>query len=1290
MHSSDSGLRTASDSHATKAFEPAADGADSEKRRPVAGPLTSAATTPVALDLVPRPVVAGYEILDVVGRGGMGVVYKARHIGLNRIVALKMILGGGHAGAKERARFKAEAEAVARLAHPHIVQIHDIGEADGTPFFSLEFVDGGTLAEILDGTPQPAQAAARVVEQLARAVHAAHQQGIVHRDLKPGNILLSSEGTGHERSAAPTQNVDRATGAAPSSSARFANPKITDFGLAKRLGDSSRHTQAGAILGTPSYMAPEQASGAVEQVGPATDVYALGAILYELLTGRAPFKGQTPVDTVMQVLELEPLPPARLNPRVPRDLETICLKCLQKAPGKRYVSAEALAQDLRRFQAGEPILARPVSFLERTAKWVRRRPAVAGLSAALVLVMIAAFVLVLLALDREHEHRLNAEKSEQDARAAETKANNEKVAADRLRIRAEDGEADAKKQRDRVAKAEKEARDQLFKTLLAQAQAGRWSGRAGRRVDSLDALGKAAAMEPTLQLRNEAIACMTLADMRVAKEWAHPPGSFSLSFDSTYERYARGDKAGNVSVRRAADDAEIVKLTGPGYRNWEIDFDPTGKYLAVAYRDGPAPQIIRVFDVARGVKLFDQPGAKFDFTPDGAALVINVANRLQWFELPSGNKARDVTVGIRPFQLRFNSSGDRLALSGPDGVRILDGATGNLTKRLSAPACLGISWHPDGKRLAAASNDKNVYLWDATSGARTATFEGHKHTVTMTQFSHDGAMLTSESWDGMMRLWDTRTAKPILSVFEDAGVLQRYSHPRFLGVRTVGAKARLWELVPAAECRLLVDRLRSPRAWQPAIHIDGRLLAAPEEAGIGLWDLVAGKRVGLLPGETTLSVSIQPDGSELVAAGLGGVYRLPLDLGVAGHTVKATPPELINLGESTSFAELSPDGKHLAAHLAHTALIWDREANKRKALLTHAGLSYVNFSADGKWIATGTWHGQWVRVWRPDGTLVKSLPILQTAAPTFSPDGKWLLVRTRNYQFYRVGDWELVGQIERNQDVDVPGGAAFTPDGKILALTMSPSAIKLIDADSKAEIATLEAPEVSLYGNLTFSRDGRFLVRTDENLVHQVWDLGAIRRQLAALHLDWDAPAVPASEDSRPLNLALDALDWKAKAALTPEQKWDQALTARIAAVKKNPKNALANNNLAWSYLSGPESRRDPGKAFLYAKTAVELAPGAYIYLNTLGLAHYRSKNYAEAIATLEENVRNHPKNHLLAYDRCFLAMCHHQLGDGVKAKELYDQSIETFRENLAKYNLMQRDELRAFHAEAAALIGMK
>jgi eukaryotic-like serine/threonine-protein kinase len=386
---------------------------------PRVAPVAAARPAPAAPDPGPAPdAPPGYELLGELGRGGMGVVYLARQAALDRLVALKMLLAGAHAGPEELDRFGAEARAVARLQHPNIVQIHEVGAHQGLPYLSLELVAGGPLDRRLAGTPLPAREAARLVEALAGAVQAAHERGVVHRDLKPANVLLAGA------AGAPVGQCV---------------PKVTDFGLAKRLDQGGGRTGTGAVLGTPSYMAPEQAAGRPAAVGPAADVYALGAILYECLTGRPPFRAETPLDTMQQVASAEPAPPSRLQPKVPRDLETVCLKCLQKDPKKRYASAADLADDLRRYREGRPILARPVGPVGRGWRWCRRNPAVAGLLTAVagaLLLGTAVATLFAIRADRNAARAdQKAEEASQNADLAERRAReaqeNERRANDR-------------------------------------------------------------------------------------------------------------------------------------------------------------------------------------------------------------------------------------------------------------------------------------------------------------------------------------------------------------------------------------------------------------------------------------------------------------------------------------------------------------------------------------------------------------------------------------------------------------------------------------------------------------------------------------------------------------------------------------------------------------------------------------------------------------------------------------------------------------------------------------------
>ncbi|HJZ54100.1 MAG TPA: serine/threonine-protein kinase, partial [Gemmataceae bacterium] len=351
------------------------------------------------------PRIPGYEVEAVLGQGGAGVVFRARNLRLGRRVALKMLLAGAYAGPTELGRFQREAEAVAGLCHPNIVQIYEVGDHEGRPYFTMELVDGGNLAQKLTTAPPPVRRAAELVASLADAVAVAHSAGIVHRDLKPANVLLTPDGI----------------------------PKISDFGLARRVAGEERLTWNGTAVGTPSYMAPEQASGNTGRIGTATDVYGLGAVLYELLTGRPPFRGGTALETFQQVLSDEPVCPSRLNPRVPRDLETVCLKCLQKDPQRRYSSAADLTEDLRRYLLGKVVAARPVGNWEKVGKWIRRNPAVASLAAAAVLALVAGTVASLLfALEAGRQATELKEKTRVAEEAARRASENEQEATQAL------------------------------------------------------------------------------------------------------------------------------------------------------------------------------------------------------------------------------------------------------------------------------------------------------------------------------------------------------------------------------------------------------------------------------------------------------------------------------------------------------------------------------------------------------------------------------------------------------------------------------------------------------------------------------------------------------------------------------------------------------------------------------------------------------------------------------------------------------------------------------------------
>ncbi|MGE3809283.1 MAG: protein kinase [Gemmataceae bacterium] len=403
------------------------------------------------------PQIPGYEILAKLGEGGMGCVYKARHLQLNRVVALKMIRDKYRSSDNSFQQFQKEAEAVATFQHPNIVQIHEIGAHDDRPYFTLEYVNRGNLHEQLKGVPQEPHEAAQLVATIARAMHYAHQRRIIHRDLKPMNVLLASP-------------LAAAEGSPASGVTRFGVPKVADFGLAKLLSEGAAHAETQEIRGTPQYMAPEQVSHKVKLIGPATDVYALGAILYEMLTGRPPFQGKDLLDTLDLVRTQEPVPPSQLQPKTPRDLETICLKCLQKEPAKRYVSAESLAEDLQRFLDDEPIMARPVGRLERGWRWARKEPKLAAslVLAASLLVAVAVVMAVSAQLQKENARKQATLRQAADAQAE--RADREAETARRNEIEARENELKADREKQSAQDNERLAFRHLYAANMSLAQ----------------------------------------------------------------------------------------------------------------------------------------------------------------------------------------------------------------------------------------------------------------------------------------------------------------------------------------------------------------------------------------------------------------------------------------------------------------------------------------------------------------------------------------------------------------------------------------------------------------------------------------------------------------------------------------------------------------------------------------------------------------------------------------------------------------------------------------------------
>jgi serine/threonine protein kinase/WD40 repeat protein len=1021
------------------------------------------------------PAVAGYQVLAELGRGGMGVVYKACHLRLHRVVALKMVLAGAHAGKQHLARFRHEAETVAQLQHPHIVQIYEVGEHDGRPFLALEYVPGGSLAQKLDGTPQPPRAAAELVAMLARAVQAAHDQGVIHRDLKPANVLLTADGT----------------------------PKLTDFGLAKQLDADAGQTPSGAVLGTPSYMAPEQARGHNRAIGPAADVYSLGALLYECLTGRPPFQAATSLDTILQVLRDEPVPPCRLVPQVPRDLETVCLMCLHKEPHRRYPTAAALAEDLQRFLRGEPVQARPVGSLERGWRWCRRNPVVAGLLATVAASLLLGTGIAWL-----------------------------------FAIQANANAARALEEKNHAQAAERGQREQLLEALIAEAHAKRYSGRVGQRFGTIEAVRKAVALARELdkppevfdELRTLAVAALALPDVRVAaKTWdGWPEGSSGLDFDPVALRlYARGDRHGNVSVRRLEDDEEVARLSGAGHAR-TILFGTDGQTLLLHEHDsgalqrwtigGPAPKTVAT--IADGVCLWQQ-------SRDGRRLLAlhqsAQGTRAEVIDLPSGRfrfEHRSPTHDAWKTRWRAALSPDGKWLAVADGVygspqrnRLLlfDLDTGKRAGELASPQAFAPAWHPDSRTLAVANWDGGINLWDAPAGKLLRTLSdqlGGEPTLAM---SPSGQLLTSMgSWNGGQVFWHPLTGKPLLRTPFRYFMTQTVQDGRQYEVAIDKTQLTLHTVEPSPVFLTLVS---NGSCHEVTVHPGGRLLAVGKMNGVSLFDLPTGLEIGHLDLGDNRSVRFDPSTGDLLTYGVRGLFRWPVRITPGSpDAIVVGPPRLLGPGSDARF-DASQDGKVIAAANYTQVMVYRQEGQRLRAItlgpLTETRV--VRLSPDGHWALTVNHRTGEGLIWDAQaGRQVAKVRGVDNSfnfglfALFFTPDSRWLTDGRRRLE---VGTWKEGPAVPV---ADGPQVQVFAPDGAMFAGQSNAEVVDLVETATGKTLVQLGLPEQSRMLHGTFSPDGSQLIQQSVDYFYlYAWDLRALRRHLADLELDWKAPPFP-------------------------------------------------------------------------------------------------------------------------------------------------------------------------------------
>jgi WD40 repeat protein len=1101
-----------------------------------------------------------YELIAEIARGGMGVVWRARQVSLDRPVALKMILSGPFASETDVVRFCAEAAAAGNLDHPNILPIYEAGAHDGQHYFSMKLIAGQSLAGAIPDLLQDPRSAVRLLVQVARAVHHAHARGILHRDLKPANILLDEQGS----------------------------PYVTDFGLAKKL-DSAGLTRTGAIMGTPSYIAPEQAR-AEKGLTTAADIYSLGAILYECLTGRPPFRGANPLDTLLEVLEKEPVSPRTLDPAISRDLETIVLKCLAKDAANRYSSASALADDLERYLRGEPILARPRSTWEQAMMWARRRPAIAGLTAALALVVLAGLTGVFwqwrqaeAARGRETKRANQAQtalKEAEQARASEEqRAKAEKRAREDERLALEDAERSLYLQQIALARQAWQAGNMpLMRDLLDRCpprrRAWEWGylrrlGHTELRTLSVGSIAEQVAFSPD-DSRLAVIAGegreVRFLDPATGKEVhrfsvakgyirriAFAPDGNRLAVGITMPGKPRGLVGlilGKLQERGPEVPPGVVefrdprtgKLVGPaleGPASRALAFSPDGKRLAVGGRD----RIVRVYEAGklqRTLKghLLDLRGVAFH--PNGRHLASLTLRDFKVWDVETGREAfSPEAVGVGGSWLAWSPDGRRLAVADSGNlVKVLDPSNGRLLQAMPGhgDTITCVAFHPDGRTLASAGQDRTVRLWDPIEGTPVSIVRGHDGEVRSVAFSRDGRMLASCAWadDGKTHRGEVKLHD---ATREDQEALPLRGQGAVRSAGTKRSETLTWLTLAASPASFFhPDGERFTAATVPgelktwnvhtgeelASHDLGALLAARQFSPDNRW--LATTAFAYTNEEMALLAEKQGIlGMALLVPKMmreGNLYRVRLYEAETGKPGRALESPAVNpLGLA-----FSRDGKHLAVCAGRGAKVWDVATSRKLWTISgHPALTTrVALSPDGRWLATGsdsalnwaiqpgTKQSTVIKLW--DLTTGKERWELKPNTPlgsplVMSPDSAWLVTPgndgTTLIHDLRAGKLKHTLPRQRSR----PTLAAFSLDSRLLAIAGADGVVHLHEVKTAKWRYSLRGHTRALAA-IAFSRDGSRMVSSASVLSGlakrglqpgemKVWDLASGREVLS-------------------------------------------------------------------------------------------------------------------------------------------------------------------------------------------------
>jgi WD40 repeat protein len=1242
---------------------------------------------------LPTPVLPGYEILERIGRGGMGVVFKAWQTELRRLVALKMLRDGALAGRKDLDRFHTEAEAIARLQHPHIVQIFEIGGKETSSYFAMELVDGVSLDKKLAGEPQPVREAAALIETLARAMHYAHERGVIHRDLKPGNVLVTVDG----------------------------HPKITDFGLAKLAAGGQEQTQTGSILGTPNYMAPEQASGENRSISRATDVYALGAILYELLTGRPPFKGASSVETIRQVLANEPVAPSRLRPGLARDVETICLKCLAKDPARRYPRAGALAEDLHHFLQGEPILARPAGRPERAVRWAKRNPVVAGLALALLVVLSGSLLAVTWKwLDAEQQRQLAEDRANSEEREKQ-----KALAAERTALDAQ-GKADAA---ERLATGR--AND-LEKAVYRHTVA--------RTYQEFQANHPLRAEQLLLECKPEfrgwewrclARACQTHLLVLDTREPAalgvaySPDGRFLATCGGKVEDMQH---FGAVRLCDAVTGKELRVLRG--HTGWVhgVAFSPDARRLASVGGD----RMVRIWDTATGNLLHiclghTDRGTAVAFSPNGKRIA-SAGDGGQVFVWEADTGARLHALDAKTGTVRgvaFSPDGKHLAAAGrhPAAVIIWDANSGDRVRGLEGHAgdVFGVAYHPDG-RLASSCWDGTVKVWDA-AGKELGTVRANNDPVSAVAYSPSGQWLATGSLvDGTIRLYDGGTAQLVRTIRAHTGSvfsLAFSADGRCLASAGEDGMVRVWDPGSDQDAR----NIYTGYIWagRLAFDKDSRWVAVadilqqtfdPANAPVAIREFPSGRLLRIIgrPNLITNGLAASPSSQILAIASANKTVELwEVD---TGRFLRA----LIGHTGAVMGVAFHADGKSVASVGKDATLrLWDVDKGVQVfSVHDPAGPLYaVACSSKGPWLACGG-KGNVVQLWDAGARRKRFDLAAHTAAVNylaFSPDGT-LLASCGDDFFICLWDVASGREVHRLRGhASRIATVAFSPDGRrLVSANPLDRSVKIWDTAEGKELLTLEAGFAYC---AAFSPDGGRLV-AGRNLTLRVWDAREFGAAEKAARLEFSASAVQseyhlakrewaqaADALGKAIALGLDDLESDCSHAamllLAGRREQYQQSCKKLATRYGGTKDVQTAYNVARVCALDATIPIDAGQLLQIASRAVSASPMKAWYRYTQGLAHVRTGNHQRALADLQKLSSESPHWTGQPANWLTIALCLHHQGMPeeagkwlAKAADWMDRDVPAMPWRDFRWRVHLHDWLAChfLRAEAERLIG--